>query len=91
MEGGSERIQKNRKTKTKVEQCYKKRHEGERSTERRRTILENMYYENLMSRPQTGESVRRKECIHKYESNVLPHSNTRHVRYTKCEEEGMYT
>ena len=57
MEGESEWRPKERKTETEVERCYTKRHEGERSTERRCTRTEKMGNENLM---REGKGQRRK-------------------------------
>ena len=41
---------KDRTTKTEVKQSYTKRYEGERSTERRSAILENVDNENFKNR-----------------------------------------
>ena len=60
-----------RNIKTEVERCFSKRHEGERSTERRSTRPENMENENSMRRLQIWKNSRRKKYLHKYESNVL--------------------
>ena len=55
---GGEWTPKDRKTETEVEQYYKKRHEGERTTEE---LSKRPKDENLIRRPQIGEQQQQKK------------------------------
>ena len=67
MEGESKWRPKYRKINTEVDQCYLKRHEGERRTEITSTTPENIENENSMPRPQIGKRPKK----NKFKYNVF--------------------
>ena len=76
MEDGSGWTPKDKKTETEVE-CYKKRHEGEMSKDRRSTKLEKVKFENSVHRPQIGKRLRKNSDKISYISNIFYSFHTR--------------